>query len=111
MSSNEVFDSVSTAAPEPAGRTDPHRATAAAEPEHLTLREVAEWLRCSARTVERLIEDGSGPPVIRLSERRLIFRLADLRAWLARRTTGHLEIAPRRRRGRPRKVSAPEMAP
>jgi hypothetical protein len=48
--------------------------------EHLTLDETAEWLRCSRRTLERLLASGSGPPVIRLSDRRLIFRRADLRS-------------------------------
>jgi predicted DNA-binding transcriptional regulator AlpA len=79
-------------------RTNQHHA-AAADPEHLTLNETAEWLRCSTRTLQRLLETGSGPPVIRLSERRLIFRLADLRAWLAQRTRGAAEIPSRRRRG------------
>jgi predicted DNA-binding transcriptional regulator AlpA len=95
---------VATAAFEPAGRADDCR-TAAAEPEHLTLDETAEWLRCSTRTLQRLLETGSGPPVIRLSERRLIFRLADLRAWLAQRTRGAAEVPQPRRRVRPPKAS------
>jgi Helix-turn-helix domain len=65
---------------------DIRRRRTAPEPEHVTLTEAAEWLRCSTRTLERLIADGSGPPVIRISERRLIFRVADLRKWLAGRT-------------------------
>jgi hypothetical protein len=77
----------------PGERSTHHRA-AATESEHLTLDETAEWLRCSTRTLQRLLETGSGPPVIRLSERRLIFRLTDLRAWLAGRTTGRPEITP-----------------
>jgi predicted DNA-binding transcriptional regulator AlpA len=100
MPVNELLDIVSVAAPDSTGCVDPHRISAA-EPEHLTLDETAEWLRCSTRTLQRLLETGSGPPVIRLSERRLIFRVADLRTWLAARTTGYAEIAPRRRRGRP----------
>jgi predicted DNA-binding transcriptional regulator AlpA len=68
--------------------------------EHLTLDEVADWLRCSTRTVQRLLEDGSGPPVIRISERRLIFRVADLRTWLSHRTRGATEFSQPRRRGR-----------
>jgi predicted DNA-binding transcriptional regulator AlpA len=68
--------------------------------EHLTLNEAAEWLRCSTRTLQRLLETGSGPPVIRLSERRLIFRLSDLRAWLAQRTRGAIgPPQPRRKAG------------
>ena len=90
-------------APEPGTRLD-YRPAPATEPEHLTLKEVAGWLRCSQRTLERLIEDGS-LPVIRLSERRLIFRLADLRAWLAQRTRGRIEPSKPRRRGRPTKAT------
>jgi predicted DNA-binding transcriptional regulator AlpA len=55
--------------------------------EHLTLAETADWLRCSSRTLQRLLETGEGPPVVRLSERRLIFRLADVRQWVEQRTT------------------------
>jgi predicted DNA-binding transcriptional regulator AlpA len=71
--------------------TDPPSPASAQRPldrEHLTLNEAAEWLRCSTRTLQRLLEDGTGPPVIRLSQRRLIFRMADLRAWLSRRCRG-----------------------
>jgi predicted DNA-binding transcriptional regulator AlpA len=88
-------------------RTGQNRATIT-ENEHLTLSETAEWLRCSARTLQRLLETGSGPPVIRLSERRLIFRHADLRAWLAKRIRGSSVLPQPRRRGRPRKLSPPE---
>ena len=84
------LDSISA---EPADR---HRTAS----EHLTLNEAAEWLRCSTRTLQRLLETGSGPPVIRLSERRLIFRLSDLRAWLAQRTRGAIgPPQPRRKAG------------
>jgi predicted DNA-binding transcriptional regulator AlpA len=97
MPSNETFDTVLT--------DHPHRYRARTiESEHLTLDETAEWLRCSTRTLQRLLETGSGPPVVRLSERRLIFRLADLRTWLAQRTHGRAT----RQRGRPRKSSADE---
>jgi hypothetical protein len=67
--------------------------------EHLTLDETAEWLRCSTRTLQRLLEDGSGPPAFRLSQRRLIFRIADLRAWLSQRgRRGWEQPRPSRRR-------------
>jgi excisionase family DNA binding protein len=101
MRSQELRDNASIAALEAGARADRAR-TANIEAEHLTFNEAAEWLRCSARTLQRLLEDGSGPPVIRLSERRLIFRLADLRAWLAQRTRGAIEN-PQPRRGGPRK--------
>jgi hypothetical protein len=57
-----------------------------ADADHLTLSELAKWLRCSTRTLQRLLSVGDGPPVIRLSERRLIFPLRDARSWLASRT-------------------------
>jgi hypothetical protein len=54
-------------------QSPPAQPTAPAELEFLTLDETARWLRCSTRTLQRLLETGTGPPVIRLSERRLIF--------------------------------------
>ena len=72
--------------------------------EFLTLAELAKWLRCSTRTVQRLISVGDGPPLIHLSDRRLIFSIADARLWLARRTKGNTLATepPRRSRQRPR---------
>jgi predicted DNA-binding transcriptional regulator AlpA len=64
---------------------------------HLTLTELADWLRCSTRTLQRLLSTGDGPPIIRLSERRVIFELADVRSWLASRRKG-ASIMPERRR-------------
>ena len=80
----------------PAEPADRHRTAR----EHLTLNEAAEWLRCSTRTLQRLLETGRGPPVIRLSERRLIFRIADLRQWLSGKSTGRPELSNSRRLGR-----------
>jgi hypothetical protein len=104
MSSNELLGSSSRAALCRAAVTDDSDLLAEggpltkqpAAPEHLTLNETAEWLRCSTRTLQRLLEDGSGPPVIRLSARRLIFKLADLRTWLLQRTRGVTERPYRR---------------
>ena len=112
MSSNEPLGSSSRAALCGAAVTDdsdllaeggatPYRSSSPlrrqpAEPEHVTLGEAAEWLRCSPRTLQRLLENGTGPPVIRLSARRLIFRLADVRAWLFQRTRGLTEQPYRR---------------
>jgi hypothetical protein len=101
MSSTELSDGVSRASRQCVGRI---HLSETAEPEHLTLDEAAAWLRCSTRTLQRLLETGNGPPVIRLSERRLIFRLADLRTWLVQRTRGAVEPPQSRRRGRPRKT-------
>jgi hypothetical protein len=100
MPSQEISEDVLAAAQQLPKRTN--HGTATTESEHLTLDETAEWLRCSTRTLQRLLETGRGPPVIRLSERRLIFRLTDLRAWLAKRTRGAIEDQPRGR-GRPAK--------
>jgi hypothetical protein len=87
-------------------QSPPAQPTAPAELEFLTLDETARWLRCSTRTLQRLLETGTGPPVIRVSERRLIFRLTDVRKWLAGRTRGAAELSAPRRRGRPRKREA-----
>jgi len=77
------------------------------ERDHLTFGECADWLRLSQRTLARLLETGVGPPVIRISERRLIFRKRDLQQWLAERTSGNREYSKAgRRRGR-RSVTAP----
>jgi predicted DNA-binding transcriptional regulator AlpA len=71
-------------------------------PEHLTLEELADWARCSTRTISRLMETGQGPPVVRLSDRRLIFRLADARDWIeARCSRKPTEAAARRHRSIP----------
>jgi predicted DNA-binding transcriptional regulator AlpA len=117
MASTELPDGASTNTFEAVERTNPHRTRTTTETEHLTFNETAQWLRCSTRTLQRLLETGEGPPVIRLSERRLIFRLSDLQRWLASRTHGSrsaIRTAVRRnapqppRRGRPRKLPAPE---
>jgi predicted DNA-binding transcriptional regulator AlpA len=72
------------------------RATPIISLEHFTLTELAEWLRCSTRTVQRLIETGEGPPMIKLSDRRVIFRKADAQQWLARRTSANASVAKRK---------------
>jgi predicted DNA-binding transcriptional regulator AlpA len=69
--------------------------------ENLTLAETADWLRCSSRTLQRLLETGEGPPVVRLSERRLIFRLADVRRWVEQRTSRKDSSSSRRRGSSP----------
>jgi len=53
--------------------------------EYLKLPELALLMRCSARTIQRLLETGEGPPVIRISERRMIFRVGDVIEWLEKR--------------------------
>jgi predicted DNA-binding transcriptional regulator AlpA len=82
-----------------------------ADPEYLTFAELAKWLRCSTRTLQRLLSTGDGPPVIRLSERRVIFPRSDARCWLASRTNGAVRAdIPFRRRGRPPKLNKAERA-
>jgi hypothetical protein len=94
MPSHEQFETVATATHESGVHSG------ITESEHLTLDETAEWLRCSTRTLQRLLETGRGPPLIRISERRLIFRKADVRRWLAGQTTGGTDFARPRRSGR-----------
>jgi hypothetical protein len=40
--------------------------------------EAAAYLRIGPRTLQRLRQSGTGPPVIQISRRRLVYRLADL---------------------------------
>lgn len=61
-----------------------------ADTEHVTLPELAQWARCSTRTIQRLLEVGNGPPVIHLSDRRIIFRVGDVRDWLEQRRFSRL---------------------
>ena len=76
------------AAPKQDGRQSPASMPGCApspDTEHVTLPELAQWARCSTRTIQRLLEVGSGPPVIHLSDRRIIFRVGDVRDWLERK--------------------------
>jgi predicted DNA-binding transcriptional regulator AlpA len=61
----------------------------ATEDQILTLREFATTARISISTVRRRIADGTGPKIIRLSDRRVGVRLGDYRAWLDKRTKAH----------------------
>jgi excisionase family DNA binding protein len=47
--------------------------------------ELAEALNVSARTVDRWIRDGTGPPYVRLPRGRLRWRWGDVKQWLAER--------------------------
>jgi predicted DNA-binding transcriptional regulator AlpA len=49
----------------------------------------------SASTLRRAVAAGKGPPVIRLSERRIGYRIRDLRLWLDTNTEGVIEPAAR----------------
>jgi predicted DNA-binding transcriptional regulator AlpA len=68
-----------------------HRAPAyASHPGALiTRRAAANFLGVSERLLERKALDGSGPPFVRISVRRLGYRISDLEAWLQARTFPH----------------------
>jgi predicted DNA-binding transcriptional regulator AlpA len=44
--------------------------------------DAAKFCGCSRDTIRRRIKAGNGPPVIRLSTKRIGYRIRDLRAWL-----------------------------
>jgi predicted DNA-binding transcriptional regulator AlpA len=52
------------------------------------LRYTASVLRISVATLRRLIADGVGPKVVRVSERRHGIRDSERERWLSERTTG-----------------------
>jgi predicted DNA-binding transcriptional regulator AlpA len=47
---------------------------------------VAKWINTSCPTLQRQRSDGSGPPFIQLSERRIGYRKSEVERWLASRT-------------------------
>jgi predicted DNA-binding transcriptional regulator AlpA len=48
--------------------------------------ELATWLNTSRPTLQRQRSDGSGPPFVQLSERRIGYRKSAVERWLADRT-------------------------
>jgi predicted DNA-binding transcriptional regulator AlpA len=48
--------------------------------------ELAKWLDTSRPTLQRQRSDGSGPPFVQLSERRIGYRKSAIERWLAART-------------------------
>lgn len=58
----------------------------APEPAILTEAEAAQLTRLSARTLQRLAEDGRGPARVKLSTRRIGYWKRDVEVWLAART-------------------------
>lgn len=54
----------------------------------LTAAEASELLTVSVPVMERWRRAGTGPRFIRLSVRRVGYRIADLRAWMAEREEG-----------------------
>ncbi len=65
---------------------DHHPTSYSAANRVLALDEVAELLGVGIATVRRMAGRPDGPPVVRLSPRRIGVRAADLERWLASRT-------------------------
>jgi predicted DNA-binding transcriptional regulator AlpA len=64
----------------------------------LSEREYRAWLGISAPTAQRQRSEGSGPPFIRLSERRVGYRRSAVERWLETRTVervGSLSARPK----------------
>lgn len=72
----------------------------------LNYNEAADRAGVVRRTLERLISEGEGPPVVAVSTRRRGILESDFETWLLSRRLRHtmIESAPKRGRGRPRKV-------
>jgi predicted DNA-binding transcriptional regulator AlpA len=47
---------------------------------------VAKWINTSCPTLQRQRSDGSGPPFVQLSERRIGYRKSAVEQWLVTRT-------------------------
>jgi predicted DNA-binding transcriptional regulator AlpA len=69
--------------------------------EFLTDGQLCEMLHVTSRTTMRWRRDGNGPVFIRCGERRVLYRRADVLAWLTARTYPHA----------PRKQLPPEKTP
>ena len=52
----------------------------------LSEEELAKWLATSRPTLQRQRSDGSGPPFVQLSERRIGYRKSAVEHWLEART-------------------------
>lgn len=55
--------------------------------------QTAAWAGISTRTLDRLEEEGDGPPRVRLGKRRIGYWESDLMAWLRARTSPAKRIA------------------
>ena len=47
-----------------------------------TVADVARYLRCSVRTIERYVKAGHFPKPRRLSKQHVVWRVAEVRDWL-----------------------------
>jgi hypothetical protein len=70
----------------PGRRGDPQEKAAAAE--YVNEDGLAERYLIPPRTAQRWRASGEGPPFIRLGKRRVLYRIADVEAWLAAKTFG-----------------------
>lgn len=66
--------------------TTEHKPTSSEELRFILIEDAAARLGMSSRTLERLIADGDGPTITRLSSRRRRIRLDHLRSWSDART-------------------------
>lgn len=57
--------------------------------EFLTDAQLCELLHVDARTTLRWRTDGDGPSFVRVGPRRLLYRRADVDAWISTRTFPH----------------------
>jgi predicted DNA-binding transcriptional regulator AlpA len=56
----------------------------------LSEKDLAKWLDTSRPTLQRQRSDGSGPPFVQLSERRIGYRKSAVEQWLAARTINRI---------------------
>jgi predicted DNA-binding transcriptional regulator AlpA len=66
----------------------------------LSEEDLAKWLDTSRPTLQRQRSDGSGPPFVQLSERRIGYRKSAIENWLAARTINRVGA-----------LASPEQAP
>ncbi|WP_198375110.1 helix-turn-helix transcriptional regulator [Neoroseomonas rubea] len=50
---------------------------------------LAKRLKLSRRSIQRFRTTGEGPPFVRVGQRRVAYRLADVEAWAEARTFRH----------------------
>lgn len=58
----------------------------------LSEREYRDWLGISAPTAQRQRSEGSGPPFVQLSQRRIGYRKSAVNKWLEARTINRVGV-------------------
>lgn len=53
--------------------------------EFFSRKRAAEFVGLSVKTLERLAAEGTGPPYVRIAERRVVYDRADLVSWAGQR--------------------------